>query len=127
MKYTELEMAEYLQPNEQEITIQEQRNIFAIRNKMIIISDNYKNTTEICQCGQIETMEHIYNCKQWNDNNKIEKTKFEEIYKDNILKQVEVSKKLFKNLEKRQKKNTNSHVIQLCDPPLSVVESSNGL
>ena len=127
MKYTELEMAEYLQPNEQEITIQEQRNIFAIRNKMIMISDNYKNTTEICQCGQIETMEHIYNCKQWNDNNKIEKTKFEEIYKDNISKQVEVSKKLFKNLEKRQKKNTNSHVIQLCDPPLSVVESSNGL
>ena len=127
MKYTELQMAEYLQPNEQEITIQEQRNIFAIRNKMIIISDNYKNTTEICQCGQIETMEHIYNCKQWNDNNKIEKTKFEEIYKDNILKQVEVSKKLFKNLEKRQKKNTNSHVIQLCDPLLAVVESSNGL
>ena len=124
--YTEIKMAEYLQPNEHEITIQEQRNIFAIRNRMIILSDNFKNT-DICQCGQIENIEHVYNCEQWNNDNKTESTKFEEIFEENISKQVIISKKLFDNLEKRNQKNSISHVILSCDPLLSVVESSNGL
>ena len=37
IKYKELKMAEYLLPNYQNITIDEQRSIFALRNRMVII------------------------------------------------------------------------------------------
>ena len=61
-------MAEYLLPNE-ELTIEEQRNIFEIRNMMTNIPSNYiskKANTSRCICGKIEDIEHIYNCKKLN-------------------------------------------------------------
>ena len=54
-------MADYLMPGYQEISIDEQRSIFSIRNRMIELSANFPTNKikEICQCGEEERMEHI--------------------------------------------------------------------
>ena len=43
IKYLSLKMAEYLLPNSEILTISEQRKIFAIRNRMILIENNFPN------------------------------------------------------------------------------------
>ena len=52
--YPEIQMAEYLKPNE-ELTIEQQRKQFKIRNRMVDIPANFsaKNTTK-CICNEIE-------------------------------------------------------------------------
>ena len=62
IKYLSLKMAEYLLPNSEILTISEQRNIFAIRNRMILIENNFPNkfSKDPCKCGQEENQEHIY-------------------------------------------------------------------
>ena len=81
--YHELKMAEYLQPNEEEISISDQRNIFAIRNRMVEIPNNFKRNKEEhkCVCGENETTKHIYNCEQLNSDDKYKNIQFEEIFK----------------------------------------------
>ena len=50
IKYTELKMAEYLLPSYENITIEEQRNIFSIRNRMVPIPSNFlKNQSAVRQ------------------------------------------------------------------------------
>ena len=128
-------MAEYLKPNEENLSITQKQNIFAIRNRMVLIPSNFsKNNLKNCACGQIENMQHIYTCKMWRNGDKHEKTPFSEIFKDNISKQVEVSELFFNNYEKREKyekqMNDNqlvSHVIQPCDPLSLIFENGNGL
>ena len=81
-------MAEYLLPNEKIQNIDDQRKIFAMRNRMVEISVNFPNKKpiETCSCGTLETMEHIYTCEKWNINNH-EKISYEEIYSNDISKQ----------------------------------------
>ena len=104
IQYNELKMAEYLQPNEEEIAITDQRNIFAIRNRMVEIPNNFKNNKEEhkCVCGKNETTEHIYNCEQLNSDDQYKNINFEEIFKDNIEKQVEIRRIYFENLQSRE-------------------------
>ena len=129
--YEELKMAEYLTPTEDKLNIEDQRNIFAIRNRMIRIQNNFKNNNslEYSVCGGIEDMEHIYNCKHnWTKETNI-KIHFEEIFRNDIKKQLEICKQFFKNLEKRENRKNNPneninvpHVIHLCDPLPSLNE-----
>ena len=74
--YQEIKMSEYLLPNEQ-LSIDDQRDIFALRNKM-----TEKNNTSKCCCGTKEEMEHVYYCEYLNK----EKTevRYEEMYGENI-------------------------------------------
>ena len=131
IKYTELKMAEYLTPGHENLTISEQRNIFAIRNRMVDIPVNFtkEQNSEKCTCGCLENMKHIYECKLWNQEENIE-IEYEEIFNENILKQLKVSKIFYRNLEKREEhkmKNEQdnlSHVIQFCDPLASSIEGS---
>ena len=129
MKYEELKLAEYLSPCENRITITDQRNIFAIRNRMVPIESNFGNkNAEMCVCGKNETMKHIYYCEYWNENEELNiRIPYEEIFKNNISKQVEISRRFFRNFEKRCKfrtqtkksinlKQNEPHVIQFCDP-----------
>ena len=62
-------MAEYLLPNDN-LTIEEQRTIFSIRNRMVNdIPANFsskKENTAKCTCGESEDMEHVYSCKYLN-------------------------------------------------------------
>ena len=109
-------------PNEQIQNIDDQRNIFAMRNRMVEIPLNFPHKKEIkpCSCGTVETMEHIYTCEKWNISNR-EKIPYKEIFSNDISKQLEISKAFFNNLEKKEnmKQKIETHEILLCDPPSS--------
>ena len=68
--YQDIQMAEYLQPTSP-LTIIQKQAMFAVKNRMIEISENYpgKNLDDMCQCGKQEKMEHIYNCDYFNEGN----------------------------------------------------------
>ena len=79
IKYKSLQMSEYLLPNE-ELSIEQQRNIFEIRNNMTNIKSNFcseNENIEKCVCGKKENMEHLYSCKELND--KEPEVKYEKI------------------------------------------------
>ena len=95
-------MADYLQPYNK-LSIEEKRKIFGMRNKMTNIQNNFSNGAEKtkCVCGEDEEMAHIYECKKLNSSNMIQ-IQYEEIYRNNPVKQSEILKIFEKNLEKRQ-------------------------
>ena len=64
IQYKEIRMSEYLLPNEH-LSIEDQQNIFEIRNNMTNIPSNFmseKENTTTCKCEIKENMKHIYNC-----------------------------------------------------------------
>ena len=101
--YKNIEMANYLQPYSK-ISIEEKQKIFEMRNKMTQIPNNYLNGEKKvkCVCDMVEDMSHIYECKILNTGNEI-KVKYEEIYRENIVKQIEILRIFENNLEKRRK------------------------
>ena len=111
IEYTKIQMSQYLLPNDI-LEIEDQKQIFEIRNKMTNIAVNYGKKEQICICGEIETMEHIYNCKKLN--NRELNVKYENIYAEN-LKNMKIILSRFK--ENMLKRNENLQVIQNCDPP----------
>ena len=66
IRYTCMEMSEYLLPTTKKLSISEKRKMFAIRNKMIDIPSNFSSSSEKieCLCGEIENMEHVYKCEK---------------------------------------------------------------
>ena len=113
IQYSSLRMAEYLLPQKDILSISEKQYIFSIRNRMIQIENNFlgKNDEKLCRCGQKEDMKHIYYCK--NLNSEEVKIKYEEIFEDNIEKQIIVLRRFRKNLE-----NSLNHGIQNMVDPL---------
>ena len=53
--YSHLEMAEYLLPTNEKLTVEEKRNLFGIRNRMVEISSNFSKS---------EVKPHVYVGKQ---------------------------------------------------------------
>jgi hypothetical protein len=102
IRYLELKMAEYLMPNFENLSIDDRRNIFEIRNRMLLIPANFPSSKDHdkCLCGEIEDTKHIYLCKYWS--NESEKTQFEMIYTDNMSKLVQVYKQFNKNYKRRE-------------------------
>ena len=129
IEYKEIKMADYLSPGYGNITINDQRNIFAIRNRMVVIPANFKNdkSLEKCACGEPENMKHIYTCKLWNKGRELE-IEYEEIFENDVSKQLKISKIFFQNLEEREKQRIKNektkvpHEIQQCDPLSSLTE-----
>ena len=70
---------------------------------MTKIPNNYKNRGQRtkCFCGEDETLDHIYICKILNKNKKIE-VKYEEIYRNNLHKQMEILRTIENNIERRK-------------------------
>ena len=103
IKYSNITMADYLLPNNNLSNLDKQR-IFAIRNKMIEIENNFPNGNKetLCFCGEKEEMPHIYYCEVLSENRK-SCVKYESIYEDNVMKQVEVYKRFEENLQIREK------------------------
>ena len=85
--------------------------------------------TEVCNCGEIIDMKHIYNCEN-NNNNAKQRIPYERIFSNNMNELTEVSKIFENNLENREKQKNDQkshHVITVSDPLSSiVVENSNG-
>ena len=77
------------------------RTLFAIRNKMVDIPNNFskKGLKEKCFCGEIGEMEHLYECEMLGNNSEIS---YEKIYSNNVKDQIEVFRRMEKNLEKRK-------------------------
>ena len=123
IKYKNLRMAEYFLPNE-ELTIEEQRNIFEIRNMMTNIPSNYiskKANTSRCICGEIEDIEHIYYCRKLNT--KEPEVEYKEINGDNLKELKYIQERIEENMKERE----ISQEILYCDPLLSVkMDCSNG-
>ena len=70
-------MAEYLLPSYEKITIEEQRNIFSIRNQVVAIPSNFNTKKEdIFVCSKIENMKQIHQFEFWNKENNKEKPTF---------------------------------------------------
>ena len=106
----------------------DQRKIFSLRNKMIKIENNFSNTKQSCLCGEIETLEHLYICSKFSENTNEEVTPYEEIYSNNISKQVKVLRRFEKIFLKREETfEKKQHPCDpLKDPLFSLSESSNG-
>ena len=84
--YQKIEIAEYLSPSNSELTIEERRKLFGIRNDMILMNLSKPKMNKICSCGIIENLEHIYSCKSLNSK-KIE-VPFQDIYSKNTKNQI---------------------------------------
>ena len=103
--YINLEMSEYLKPNNSGLKISEKKEIFSYRNKTCNISSNFKSRqTErkcVTNCGMDENMEHIFYCYKlsWKV---IQTKKYTDIYNGNIEDQVSVYKILKQNMIKRE-------------------------
>ena len=118
IQYKEIKMSEYLLPNEH-LSIEDQQNIFEIRNNMTNIPSNFiseKENTTTCICGIKENMKHIYNCEYLNINKPTEK--YEKIYEDNVKKMKNVLERFNENMKRREKllEKVNCHEILDCDP-----------
>ena len=124
IQYLKLQMSQYFLPNNQ-LEIEEQKKVFELRNKMTNIPINYskQNQNKIkCICGEYETMEHIYYCKQLN--NLDTKEKYENIYGGNTRNMKMILKRFEQNMNRR---NEHHQAILNCDPPSSVCyEFGNG-
>ena len=114
IEYSCNEMSEYLLPINKNLTIDEKRRLFGVRNKMTDIPSNFsRGEKEMkCQCNQKEDMKHIYECEIYNEE-KFE-LPYEKIYNGNINEQIAVFKKFEQNLQKREQLRTKNDLP--CDP-----------
>ena len=132
--YTELKMAQYLMPDQENLSIEDKRRIFEIRNRMLPIAANFPSNeiVEKCWCGEDEDMKHIYMCEYLTS--ETVKTPYEMIFSENVSKQKKVYKQFELNYDRRKQRNNGkqqnkenlSHVILVNCDPLSSVEYSNG-
>ena len=102
IKYMSLEMSEYLQPINQNLTIEEKCEMFSIRNQMIQIPYNFpgKNKENKCLCEKNEDMVHIFNCETYKK--KETELKYEHIFDGNLKQQIEVFEIFNGNLKQRE-------------------------
>ena len=103
IRYSYLEMAEYMLPFNNKLSIDQKREMFALKNAMINIPANFtsKNETK-CGCGKLEDMEHIFECEQLNS--KTPEISFRKIFEGNLKQQIEVYKQFAHNMKNREKK-----------------------
>jgi hypothetical protein len=113
IQYSCLEMCEYLLPTNSNLTIEQKREMFAVRNRMINIENNFpkKDTLAICECGNKEDMQHIYNCELLSDNKQKQSLAYNDIFNGNVKQQTIVYKLFKHNLEKREQLKNHPHVI----------------
>ena len=117
IRYDRLEMADYLQPYNKNLTIEEKRKLFSVRNRMVEIGYNFGKCEKCIVCGEIENMDHIYSCEYLNE----EETniKFERIFNGNMFEQVKALRKFEQNLNKRNEiksENKKPPGDPFCDP-----------
>ena len=97
-------MSEYLLPNK-ELSIEQQRNIFEIRNNMTNIPSNFtseKDNANTCICGKLENMKHIYYCEKLNK--EIPTEKYDQIFGNNLNKMKYIVNRFRENMKQRENK-----------------------
>ena len=68
IKYSSLQISEYLLPNKYITSTEDQRLLFLLRNNMYRLTESYSSNKEICICKEIQDLAHIYECKHLNEN-----------------------------------------------------------
>ena len=108
IQYRNMKMAEYLSPNYEQLSLNDQRYIFAIRNRMIEIEHNFRKQLleEKCICGEEITRQHIYSCQNFDIN--IEYLPYERIFEEHVNIQKQIYLRFKKNYENRKNKVINS-------------------
>ena len=111
ISYSRIQLSDYLLPINDKQTIEQKRRLFAVRNKMVNIPSNFSSskTKIICYCGDVENMEHIYQC----DSEVI--LPYNLVYNGSIEEQIEVYNIFEDQLERRTKMNETEFP---CDPPV---------
>ena len=121
ISYSSIEMSEYLQPFNKSLTIEQKREMFAVRNRMVDIPTNFSSKNETkCQCGEIEDMVHIYECKIFCDN-KQPKIPYKQIFNGNLKEQILVYTKFSENLKTRAMMKEQSYSLGQYDQLLCPV------
>jgi hypothetical protein len=94
-----MKMADYLMPNPENLSIDDKRSIFEMRNRMVALPNNFsrEKTKKSCICGNIENMEHVYLCT--NLNKEKANIPYDSIFKDDVGQQLEVCKRFKLNFE----------------------------
>ena len=109
IKYEKLKMAEYLMPYDFNLSIEDKRQMFSLKNRMVNIHENFpsKGLDKMCKagCDTEETIQHIYMCDKY-DYKHIH-TEYEHIYNGTVTEQTHIYKIMKKKLEER-----NFRVIQ---------------
>ena len=123
--YSSIEMSEYLLPTNKNLTLEQKRRQFSIRNKMIDIPANFPKSKEktVCFCGNIEDMNHIYECELFSSEK--QNISYEKIYNGDIHEQTEVFRRMENCLDKR-KSITDLENELPCDPNVIHCDSSFG-
>jgi hypothetical protein len=101
IQYLKLQMAEFLLPTNVKLSIEAKFEIFGMRNKMSKIPANYssREVKHLCFCGEEEDMEHVYTCKQLNNEEPLIEYKY--TYSENVKKIRYVHKWFVENMDKR--------------------------
>ena len=112
IEFTSLQMSEYLLPYNAMMNIEEKRELFALRNRMTDIPNNFGKKEEKCVCGTLETMSHIYSCESLNQT-KI-RIHYDQIYNGNFRNMLEISRRMKTNLKLRTEIKSRNQIP--CDP-----------
>ena len=99
----QLSCQNYLLPN-QILTFQEQKLIFSYRARMnkLLYNQPGNEETQLCQCGENITNEHLYNCIVLNQGN-IGIDNYEQIFNGTISEQKRILNILEQNMKKHEK------------------------
>ena len=97
-------MSEYLLPNNYGLSIDDKKLMHSIRNRMLRnIHNNFKssNMNNLCRagCQILESEYHIYICPIINAKHVNNGVEFHKIYNGHIFEQVEVLRRMKRNLE----------------------------
>ena len=89
--YANIEMADYLLPENDLLTIDEKQQLFAVRNRMTEIASNFPKpgSKPTCLCGAEENMKHIFNCKIFNEERE-ESEEYENIFNGSLTQQIKI-------------------------------------
>ena len=101
--HADLSMSDYLLPTNNELTVTEKQDLFAMKTRMVWIPSNFPKPEEdyYCVCGLREDMRHIYNCEIMNNKQK-PRHDYDKLFSGNIEEQIEVFRKFEINLERRE-------------------------
>ena len=121
ISFLTIEMSEYLQPFNKSLTIEQKREMFAVRNRMVNIQSNFSSQNEVkCECGKTEDMVHIYECEIFCDN-KQPTIPYGQIFNGNLKEQIMVYTRFSENLKTRMENKQQSYPFGQYDPLLCPV------
>ena len=116
IQYSNLEMAEYLLPQNIKLNVDEKRRMFSIKNRMVLLPCNFGKPDEKCICGTLENMPHLYSCEYLNETKPI--IPYDKLNNGSLKDQIEIFHRFEHNMEIRtelKQKMETGQVNSPCD------------